>query len=84
MFVPDKPFRPSIMLHFGLLGPFISYEKMKNREYGPIFTTLYFLVSYKYTYEAEVFVTSKIFQPSEMLNFYLLSPFISYQENEMF
>jgi hypothetical protein len=36
MFFPGKPFLFSVMQHSGLLGPFISYEKIKCSEYAPV------------------------------------------------
>jgi hypothetical protein len=45
VFVPGKPFQPSVMLHSNFLGPLVSYEEITFYEYGPgvVFVTLNFL-----------------------------------------
>ncbi len=47
MFVPGKPFQPSVMQQSSLLVPFVTSKKIKLCEYGPRLAKGYFFQSDK-------------------------------------
>ncbi len=86
MFVPGKPFQPSVILKLYLICPIYKLKRkwrVVNAAPGVIFTTLYFICAYEWAQEGRVFVPGKLLQPRVMLHSSLLGPIVSNIENEV-